>query len=681
MISQQKERIFLFGCLALLSVLFLAILRLHYYSIVFPVLFGILGMILFIAIDELSDPCAKEEGETRPNSGLPQVSSTILTLLFLVFFALSFLTLFQGGYTKSVAYYLCIALCAGLLIVEIFTYHTRCQGYGILLKSVMLSLNIVFANHLVFVNGISLPDFGLHYNTFVRSILDTGHISSSTIGYYNIFSLHHIFASEGAIITGYDPLPVYLISGSFLLAIGALFVFLIGKRFVNFRFGLVASILFSCLDYYLMYGEHPEHQAYSFGFAVISFTIILYTYRFQKPAFYVIFVLSAIAMFLSHHLTAALVFVTACSLLIIDVWQAIQTRKFSLPSVVIVVVLSLLLIGAISSVSDNNPVQYANQVLSPYFMGTYTLLGNSFVAPTSVSHITVTPSQGTSGQGTSGQGTSGQGTSGQGTSGQGTSGQGTSGQGTSVSVSPSYVPPTGYDKLPLFTLFENTLGSSLLVLVSVWGFCSCIKKRSWCGDFFILNGILLSILLGLGILFSYVFLLPDRLYPTLQIFCLVFLGSFGILWLYNAAPSGKKVFAVGCICILVAMMSFFSLASIINGFETSPFVGDSVAYPKLYTTSQDVSFGAWSNSFVLPGNQKNVVSAVNNTGLVDIDIFTGNHFAVFDNSFLKTGFVISGNGKFGQDTFTTIKNGQLIFESRYSSYYDNGLITVMNNNR
>ena len=656
MISQQKERIFLFGCLALLSVLFLAILRLHYYSIVFPVLFGILGMILFIAIDELSDPCAKEEGETRPNSGLPQVSSTILTLLFLVFFALSFLTLFQGGYTKSVAYYLCIALCAGLLIVEIFTYHTRCQGYGILLKSVMLSLNIVFANHLVFVNGISLPDFGLHYNTFVRSILDTGHISSSTIGYYNIFSLHHIFASEGAIITGYDPLPVYLISGSFLLAIGALFVFLIGKRFVNFRFGLVASILFSCLDYYLMYGEHPEHQAYSFGFAVISFTIILYTYRFQKPAFYVIFVLSAIAMFLSHHLTAALVFVTACSLLIIDVWQAIQTRKFSLPSVVIVVVLSLLLIGAISSVSDNNPVQYANQVLSPYFMGTYTLLGNSFVAPTSVSHITVTPSQGTSGQGTSGQGTS-------------------------VSVSPSYVPPTGYDKLPLFTLFENTLGSSLLVLVSVWGFCSCIKKRSWCGDFFILNGILLSILLGLGILFSYVFLLPDRLYPTLQIFCLVFLGSFGILWLYNAAPSGKKVFAVGCICILVAMMSFFSLASIINGFETSPFVGDSVAYPKLYTTSQDVSFGAWSNSFVLPGNQKNVVSAVNNTGLVDIDIFTGNHFAVFDNSFLKTGFVISGNGKFGQDTFTTIKNGQLIFESRYSSYYDNGLITVMNNNR
>ena len=32
----KKERVFLFGILALLLMLFLVILRLHYYSIVFP---------------------------------------------------------------------------------------------------------------------------------------------------------------------------------------------------------------------------------------------------------------------------------------------------------------------------------------------------------------------------------------------------------------------------------------------------------------------------------------------------------------------------------------------------------------------------------------------------------------------------------------------------------------------
>jgi hypothetical protein len=194
------------------------------------------------------------------------------------------------------------------------------------------------------------------------------------------------------------------------------------------------------------------------------------------------------------------------------------------------------------------------------------------------------------------------------------------------------------------------------VLAAALAFCAYIKKRSWFGDFTIVNGILLSTLLGVGILFTYVFFLPDRLYPFLQIFSLVFLGAAGILWLYNAVPLKKRSIIIGCICILVAMMSFFSLASIINGFETSPFVGDRVAYAKLYTTSQDVSFGEWQTNFA-----------------------PVNSYMVFDRTLFKTGILESG-GKFGQHTFIKINSDQLTSLNSYSSYYDNGLITIMNNN-
>ena len=620
-----KKRVFLFGILALLSVLFLGILRLNYYSIVFPVFFGILGIIFFIALDWLSDSCLKGDNEIEPDESPSKkfyfpVSYKVLTVLFLVFYSFSLLSLFQGDYTKSVAYYLCISLCAGILIVEILSYRTQIQGYGILLKAVLLSINILFANHLIFIHGISLPDLGLHFPVFVMSILDTGYLSSNPIGPYGIFSIHHIFALEIAIVTGYNPLSIYLLFGSFIVAIGVLFVFVIGKRFVNFQFGLVSAVLFTCLDYYLMYGEHPEHQAYNYGFALICFTLIIYTYRFQKPAFYVLFAFSAVAMMLTHHLSAAIVFVTVCSLVIIDVYHIIQKRKLSIPSKYIAVTFSLLLFCALIFVSNNNPAQYLSSVIKPYFADMYSLVANLFVAPIPVTPIPVTPIPVT------------------------------------PIPTPPYVPPTGYDKLPLISLFENTLGSSLLVLVSVWGFCSCIKKRSWFGDFSILNGILLSVLLGLGILFSYVFFLPDRLYPFLQIFGLVFLGAFGILWLHNAVPSRKKTLIIGCICILVAMMSFFSLASIINGFETSPFVGDTVAYEKLYTTSQEVSFGEWRTTFT-----------------------PVNSYMVFDRTLIKTGILKSGN-KFGQHTFTKINSGQLTSEISYSSYYDNGLIIMMNNN-
>ena len=350
-------------------------------------------MILFILLDWLSDDhvsdsCLKENCELKPNERASEEFGSrlllrILTIVFLIFFSLSLLSLFQGDYTKSAAYYLCISICAGILIVEIFTYYTQIQGYGILLKTVLISMDIVFANHLIFKEGISLPDLGLHFN-LVQFILTSGHVTNNPQGYYNIFSVHHIFASEGILLTGYNPLSIYLLFGSFLIAIGVLFVFIIGKRFVNFQFGLVAAVLFTCLDYYLMYGEHPEHQAYNYGFALICFTLIIYTYRFQKPVFYVLFGLSSVALILSHHLSAALVFVTVCSLLIIDVYRSLQNRELSLPSKSIFATFVILLFTVLLLISNNNSVEFVSNTIHPYVGDIYSLLRNFFHAPAPV---------------------------------------------------------------------------------------------------------------------------------------------------------------------------------------------------------------------------------------------------------------------------------------------------------
>ena len=620
----------------LLLLLFLVLtIKLQYFSILFPVIFANIGVVIFLIFKkknkliseyDTGNPEAEEINRIKINGMIPVIS----TILFFIIYSASLLSLFWGDYTKTVVYYLCISLCVGILTIEILSYRTQIQGYWILLKTVLLSINILFANHLIFIHGITLPDIGLHFSVFVMSILDTGHLSSNPIGPYGVFSIHHIFASEIAIVTGYNPISIYLLFGSFLIAIGVLFVFLIGKRFVNFQFGLVAAVLFTCLDYYLMYGEHPEHSAYNYGFALICFTVILFTYRSQKPAFYVLFVISAVALVFTHHLTAFIVFVIVCSLLFLDIIQMLQKKDRSFPSkyfVAFFVILLLIAVSLMAGIVNQTPVQLISSHSSPYLSDIHLSLGKLFATPTPVISVPVTPTPVIS-----------------------------------VPVTPVPIPPpppvspTGYDKLSLITLFENTLGSSLLALVAVLGFCSYIKKRTWFGDFTILNGILISVLLGMGILFSYVLLLPDRLYPFLQILSLVFLGAAGILWLYNAVPTRKKTLIIGCICILVIMMSFFSLASIINGFETSPFVGDTVAYEKLYTTSQEVSFGAWQTTFA-----------------------PVNSYIVFDRTLIKTGILKSGN-KFGQHTFIKINSGQLTSKNSYSSYYDNGLIIMMNNN-
>ncbi len=680
----QRARVFFFSILSLLLLVCFAIIQLRYYSIIFPVLFGVLGLIIFIVLDWFSDSGLIKENESEseilPSTKLHnQVLFKVLPVLFLVFYSFSLLSLFLGVYTKSVVYYICISICAGILIVEIFSYRTQLQDYVILLKTLLLSINIVFVNHFVYPYGISMPDFGGHF-PYLMNIVILGRVPTALYGYFDVFPLHYIFASMCILLTGYNPQSMYLLLGSFLIGIGILFIFIIGKRFVNSQFGLIASVLYTCLDYYLMYGEHPEHMAYNFLFALICLTLILYTYRFQKLAFYLLFACSTFAIIFIHLLTTAIVFITSCCLVLIDIYQSIQKREFSFPSKYIVVFFMMLIIITVLRFPDF--LHFFSAISKDISL----LLESLYIPPSSTVSLPVTTAPTVSLPVTTAPTVSLPVTTAPTVSLPVTTAPTVSLPVTAATaVIPSTIPPSVYDKLPLMTIFENILGSCLLVLVSVLGFCSCIKKRSWFGDFTLINGILISAMLGMGVLFSYVIFLPDRMYPFLQIFSLVFLATFGIQWMVSVFPNRKKSIVFSCVCIIVVLMSFFSLASIINGFETSLFAGNGVAYSKLYTTSQDVSFGEWRTSFI----QNEKENALGNPYQVfDSTLFIlqmenmrgpGNQYLVFDRTLFKTGVINSG-AYFGQHSFESIDNGYLMQLNRNSSYYDNGLIILMGKN-
>jgi len=678
---QKALNAFPYALLVLLVSALLLILHLKYYSGLFVVIFALLGIILYILLNSRNLSAIPIDNENQIVAQTPVLklaSSSFLVLIsaFLIVFSLSLLSLINEFYSKGIGYYILIAVCSGILILEIFTYQSEIQGYCILLEATFLSFNILFSNHLVFPHGIALPDMGLHFSTFVTAILTTGHISTSTIGYYNVFAVHHVLAAMCIQLTGFDPLTTYLGLGSFLVAVGVLFVFILGKRFISFQFGLITAVLFCCLDYYLMYGEHPEHQAYNFGIALICFTILLYTYKFQKPAFYVLFLVSAIAMVFTHHLSAAIVFVAAGSLGILDLVRFLLTKKFTFPSKYIILVFGVILFVGLNMGMSGSATTYGVTMVESYGGSMYSFATNLISTPPTVTVTPVPEIQVTS-----------------------TITPSLSGGPLTPTTSPTHiiptqspvsvptqspvsvptqvtVPPTAYDKLSLTELFKNTLGSALLVFVAVLGCCAFLQKRSRSGSFIILNSIIISCFLGLGILFSYVLLLPDRIYPFLQIFCLIFLGASGLLWLATAFPSKNKTVVVGGICILVALMSFFSLASIINGFETSPFVGDTLAYPKLYTTGQDVAFSSWHSSFLQGGNIKIEVVSINAVGMIQSGSKSNDVYQVFDRSLLKTGILVSGD-KFGQHSFIRLHEQQVAVPRTFSSYYDNGLISMM----
>lgn len=673
--------------LPIFGALLLFIYRQGYFSYIFMVLAAALGTVLFIMLsryftqDDLSISVELPEKKAH-------TFRLITSILFFTFYGLSFLTLLQGFYTKTVWYYILISLCAGVIAIEILFVKTKMQGTFNLLKSFLFVLNITLSNQILYSYGIGLPDLAYHFDELVTPIINDGYVPN--IGGYEYFPCHHILAAANIIIYGTDPKLTYLYLGGFTICLGMLFVFLIGRKFVNLHYGLFAALLYTCLDYLIMYGSHPEHQAYNYFYSIMLFAVILYIYNKRDYRFSALYPILVTTMVFTHHYSAMIILIVLSSLIIVEIFQRIKESdyKFKFPGVVQIYAVILFA----------QWMYYSNKMGS--FVGILEAYKSAF-----------------------------------------------------AKGAESLIAPTAYDQLPIRTLFLNTLGSSILIVLSVIGFLYFFKKRFSFNMVIMIATVVLSVLLGIGVVLVVPQLLADRMYPYLQLFGLVFLGSAGVMWLVKESnieikQSGLKLISI---VILIMCLAFFSLSSTIAGFETSLFVGEEIAYYKLYGSPQESYFNEWKASnivnkylfsmdigldedldssarglseklenefkrigFALPErsvvikedddqwvitDRKNEESQysvikedgklnvynltkitdrlpITKEGSIDAQNITENSFVILNKFYLKTGFARGIGGHLGQHEFIRLKEDELYVLERYDRYYDNGMVDL-----
>ena len=504
-----------------------------YFSYIFLAISAVIGVLLFIIFNKYF----RKEQELSLSFELPDDKSRTLqfvtSILFFVFYGLSFLTLLQGFYTKTIWYYIFISLCAGVIATEILFVKTKTQGALNLLKSSLLVLNISLSNQILYSYGIGLPDLGGHLYKYTVPIVNTGYVAQ--IGGYEYFPGHHILVAMNILTCGSDPKMTYLYLGGFAVCLGMLFVFLIGREFVNLKFGLFAALIYACLDYLVMHGSHPAHMSYIYFLSIVLFAVILYVYKKRNPRFTALYPILVTAMVFMHHYSAMIILIVLSSLIIVEIFQRIKESDYKFRFLGLVQIYVVILFA--------QWIYYSNMM--GRFIGIFEAYKSAFAESAESLAVVST-----------------------------------------------------YDKLPIGTLFLNTVGSSILIVLSVIGFLYFFKKRSFFNKVIMISAISLSILLGIGVIIEYYALLPDRMYPYLQLFGLVFLGSAGIIWLVNVSNvkiKQNKLKLVPVVAVIICL-SFFSLSSTIAGFETSPFVGEETVYPKLYGTSQESYFNQWEAS-------------------------------------------------------------------------------------
>ena len=616
----------------------------RYFSYIFMVIAAAIGVFLFIVFNRYF---TKEEMDA--SFELPDDEShtlrLITSILFFIFYGLSFLALLQGFYTKTVWYYVFISLCAGVIATEILFVKTKTQGTLNLIKSFLLVLNITLSNQILFPYGIGQPDSGFHIYSMVIPIFNNGHVP---LGYcYSNFPCHHIFVAISSLIAGSDPRMTYYCIGGFVMSVSLIFVFLIGRKFVNLKFGLFAALLCTCCGYLIMQASHPAQSTFTLPLAVILLTIILYIHKergWRFVAFYPILVTTMVFM---HHYSAMIVLIALSSLIIVEIFQRIKIPdyKFRFPGLVQIYVVIL----------------FAQWMYYSHLMGRFVGIIEAYY------------------------------------------------NAFTQDVATSVMSQTVYDQLPITILFINTLGASILIMLSVIGFLYFFKNRSFFKDTVMMLAIIIVVLIGIGVVLTLMWLLPHRLYLFLEAFVLVFLASAAIMWMLNNAKDIKSVKPALVIGVIICL-SFFSSASTIAGLETSPLRGDQ-AYWKLYETPYERYSGKWadlhlpinttvnvSHSFGCCCSCSNIsfsrfplisISAKNTTIDYRIDhknITDGTpiFFSKFDVIVgFPYGWAIHGKGAghMGSGNKIKLNEKEIYLFDDYNRYYDNGMIIMYYKNR
>ncbi len=520
--------------LALLLLLAVSLVAYHlrYFEYLLLPLSAAIGALLFIvfrrafASNELTLN-APRLSESRQN----RIRLT-LSILFFIFYGLSFLALLQGFYTKTVLYYVSIALCAGLIAIDVLFVNTSTQGHLNLLKSFLLVLNITLTNQILFPYGIGLPDSNYHIFDMTIPIISVGHIP---LGYtYSSFPSHHILVAANSLISGVDPRMLYYCLGGFVMSLGLVFVFLIGRRFVNLKFGLFAALIYTCCDFLMSWASHPTHMTYTYFLAIAIFAITLYIYHKKDSRFVILFVILATAAIFAHHYSSVVMLIVLATMLLVELSYRVKHRgyQFRIGGLALLFVVGVLAHWMyVSSMMDK-----LVNIVAVYY--------NAFTHE-AVASISLT---------------------------------------------------TTFARLPLETLFLNEIGSGMLIMLSTIGFLHFFKYSSPFKKFVIALLLVFPLLMGIGILMKEVYFGTNRLYVFLQEFSLVFLGSCAIIWMLDNFKKLKPL-----PIILVMCLSFFSLASLIHGEETSIFKGDR-AYWKLYETPYERYSANWAEQYIPAGS-------------------------------------------------------------------------------
>jgi hypothetical protein len=229
---------------------------------------------------------------------------------FFLFFGLSVLSLHLRSdvYVRPILYFVCTALMASAVAIETLSSPPgRRSVFAILPQIIILGVSVQVSQLIIFPNMIGIDPWMHEWIT--STIVATGHVQANTA--YTALPLFHLEVASTMLLASLDyKLSVMLSVGLCFVIVGTLFTFLLGKRLISDKVGLLAALVLVTANSFIWLGSWTIPNTLGALLLLVGIYEIL-RLRDQNAARHIAIILLVMAAVILTHTLSAMAFAIA----------------------------------------------------------------------------------------------------------------------------------------------------------------------------------------------------------------------------------------------------------------------------------------------------------------------------------------------------------------------------------
>ena len=229
------------------------------------------------------------------NSNENKIITRILSISFYILLSLAIISIYLSSelYVRPLSYFVIISIIFPVILLEVF-YSPKSFTNHLLAQIIIYGLLLEFTELLIFPTSLVGVDPWWH-QAFTTMIINVGHIPTGTV--YSNLPIFHLEVAMTSILSSLNYKYAAMFSITFLqVFIDSVFTFMIGKRILNDKMGLIAALIVLVANTHISLGIDAIPNTLGPSILLIIIYVLIRSETIKSKLFALLFMIILVLM-------------------------------------------------------------------------------------------------------------------------------------------------------------------------------------------------------------------------------------------------------------------------------------------------------------------------------------------------------------------------------------------------